>query len=67
MDKHFRVDSLEMATMKTTTSPKKIKCNGCNDWREDIYYTLQDGPLCTDCLKKKYREFFRKESEPNQK
>ncbi len=47
--------------MKMPISIRKIKCKGCNYWREHIYYTLQDGPFCTDCLEKKYPELFRKQ------
>jgi hypothetical protein len=53
--------------METPTPVRKIKCKGCNSWKENVYYILQDGPFCTDCLKKKYREFFEKEGEHKQK
>ena len=48
-----------MRAVKTLISTRKIKCKGCNYWREDIYYTVKGGPFCTDCLKKKYPELFK--------
>ncbi len=39
----------------------RAKCRGCNHWKEDVYYTLQDGPFCTDCLKKKYPDLYKNE------
>ncbi len=50
--------------MRKPISARKIKCKACNDWREDIYYTLQDGPFCTDCLKKRYPELFKRPALP---
>jgi hypothetical protein len=47
--------------IESVKSPlRKIKCKGCNSWREDVYYTFQGGDLCTDCLRRKYQDFFDK-------
>ncbi len=43
---------------------RRIKCNGCNSWREDVYYTFQEGDLCTDCLQEKYANLFEEEESP---
>jgi hypothetical protein len=52
--------------METPNRFRKIKCNGCNSWREDVYYTFQGGDLCTHCVQKKYAKLF-EEGQKSQK
>lgn len=43
------------------TMAQAIKCKACNSSKPNVYYLLDDGPICSDCLKKSYAGLFTKE------